>query len=71
MELLKAIQTYTGYEINILDLDRSAYRETLRLAEEDQFDLKALMEETEKAVKRNRGKKKGKVILPSNQVPAT
>ena len=60
IDLLKAIQQYTGYEINILDLDRSAYRETLRLAEEDQFDLKALMAETEKAVDRNRGKGKGK-----------
>lgn len=60
MELLKAIQVYTGYEIKVMDLDRSAYRETLRLAEEDQFDLKALMEETERVEKRNRGKKKGK-----------
>jgi len=56
--LLEAIHKYTGYEINIIDLDRSAYRETLRQAKEDQFGLDELMRETVEAVQRNRKKKK-------------
>jgi ATP-dependent RNA helicase RhlE len=56
-ELLRAIHAYTGYEINVLDLDRADYRETLKMAEEDQYDLAALMKATEEALDRN---KKGK-----------
>ncbi len=56
--LLEAIHAYTGYEINILDLDRSAYRETLQQAQEDRYDLDALLAATEAAVKRNRKRKK-------------
>lgn len=57
-ELLAAIQAYTGYELQVLDLDRSAYRETLRLAEEDSLNLDDLMKRAEAATKRNRKKKK-------------
>ncbi|MEL7221719.1 MAG: DEAD/DEAH box helicase [Bacteroidota bacterium] len=56
-ELLSAIHRYTGYEINVLDLDRADYRETLKMAEEDQYDLAALLKATEEVVQRN---KKGK-----------
>ena len=56
-ELLRAIHSYTGYEINILDLDRADYRETLKMAEEDQYGLKELMKATEEALELN---KKGK-----------
>ncbi|PHI19916.1 RNA helicase [Lewinellaceae bacterium SD302] len=56
-ELLQAIHRYTGYEISILNLDRSAYRETLQQAEEDQFGLEELMKEAEKATKRNKKKR--------------
>lgn len=57
-ELLRAIQAYTGYEIKVLQLDRSAYRETLQQAEEDRFGLTDLLKATEEAVSRNRKKKK-------------
>jgi ATP-dependent RNA helicase RhlE len=56
-ELLRAIHAYTGYEINVLDLDRADYRETLKMAEEDQYDLAALMKATEETLERS---KKGK-----------
>lgn len=56
-ELLRAIHSYTGYEIKILDLDRADYRETLRMAEEDQFGIKELLQATEEALELN---KKGK-----------
>lgn len=56
-ELLRAIHSYTGYEINILNLDRADYRETLKMAEEDQFGIKELMQATEEALALN---KKGK-----------
>lgn len=56
-ELLRAIHSYTGYEIKILDLDRADYRETLRMAEEDQYGLKDLLKATEEALELN---KKGK-----------
>jgi ATP-dependent RNA helicase RhlE len=56
-ELLRAIHSYTGYEIKILDLDRADYRETLKMAEEDQFGIKELMQATEEALELN---KKGK-----------
>lgn len=55
--LLHAIHSYTGYEIRILDLDRADYRETLKMAEEDQFGIKELMQATEEALALN---KKGK-----------
>lgn len=55
-ELLAAIQRYTGYEISVLQLDRSAYRETLQQAEEDRFGLEELMQEAAKATKRNKKK---------------
>lgn len=56
-DLLDAIHKYTGYEIKVLNLDRSAYRETLQQAKEDQFGLEELMKEAEKATKRNKKKK--------------
>jgi ATP-dependent RNA helicase RhlE len=56
-ELLRAIHSYTGYEIKILDLDRADYRETLQMAEEDQFGIKELMQATEEVLALN---KKGK-----------
>lgn len=56
-ELLRAIHSYTGYEIKILDLDRADYRETLKMAEEDQYGLKELLQATEEALEFN---KKGK-----------
>lgn len=56
-ELLRAIHSYTGYEIKILDLDRADYRETLQMAEEDQYGLKQLLQATEEALELN---KKGK-----------
>ncbi len=56
--LLQAIQNYTGYDIRILDLDRSAYRETVKQSLEEQYDLQALLAATEEAVNRNRKRKK-------------
>lgn len=56
--LLSAIQDYTGYDIRVLDLDRSAYRETLQQSLEEQYDLQALLAATEEAVNRNRKRKK-------------
>ena len=57
--LLVAIQEYTGHEIRILDLDRSAYRETLSLSKEDSLGLADLLEQAEEATKRKKGKRKG------------
>ncbi|MEL6357635.1 MAG: C-terminal helicase domain-containing protein, partial [Bacteroidota bacterium] len=56
--LLDSIQQYTGYEISVIDLDRSAYRETLRQAKEDKFGLEELMRETENVIRRNKKRKK-------------
>ncbi|WP_367392400.1 DEAD/DEAH box helicase [Lewinella sp. LCG006] len=56
-ELLRAIHAYTGYEIRILDLDRADYRETLKMAEEDQYGIKELLQATEETLALN---KKGK-----------
>jgi ATP-dependent RNA helicase RhlE len=58
--LLSDIHSYTGYEIQVVDLDRSAYRETLQQAEEDRFGLDELMKAAEAATKRNNKKKKKK-----------
>ena len=58
-ELLAAVQAYTGNEIRILDLDRSAYRETLALSKEDGLGLADLLEEAERLTENKRKKRKG------------
>ena len=54
--LLKAIETYTGNQIKVVDLDRSQYKETLSISRQDQLGLDELMQEAERIL----GKKKRK-----------
>lgn len=55
---LRAVETYTGTEIKIVELDRSKYRETIAFSREDGMNLNELMNEVEETLRRK--KKKGR-----------
>ena len=49
----------TGGRVRVLDLDRSAYRETLALSKEDGLGLADLLKEAERLTENKRKKRKG------------
>ncbi|NJB85377.1 ATP-dependent RNA helicase RhlE [Lewinella marina] len=55
-ELLRAIESYTGHDIKVVELDRSAYRETLTLSKQDRMGIAELMEEAERITKKKKKK---------------
>ncbi len=65
-ELLSAIEEYTGYPIDITDIDHDEYADTIDFSTETHADWKTLMRQAEedeadyKAIKKKRAKKKKK-----------
>ncbi len=56
--LLKEIQGFIGKKIEVLDIDRTDYTDTVDLSEASDYDWKSLIEEAENAPKSKRKKKK-------------
>ena len=56
--LLKEIQQYVGKKIEVLDIERSDYTDTVDLSDASDYDWKSLIEEAENAPKSKRKKKK-------------
>ncbi|MBR8537457.1 DEAD/DEAH box helicase [Carboxylicivirga sediminis] len=65
-ELLETIENYTGYPIDVTDIDREEYADTIDFSTETHADWKTLMRQAEEdeiayeAIKKKRAKKKKK-----------
>lgn len=61
-KLLEDIQAYTGNEIAVLDIDQAEYMDTVRYTEEQRYDLKELLKDTEELLdsKKRKNKKRKK-----------
>ncbi|WP_247237475.1 DEAD/DEAH box helicase [Telluribacter sp. SYSU D00476] len=57
-ELLKEIENYLGNPVNILNIDKEVYTETIEFTSDTNYDLKALMREAEEFENRKKKKKK-------------
>ncbi len=57
-ELLRAVESYTGTEIRVVDLDRAQYRETVELSRRDGLSLDDLMKEAEELLEGGKRRKK-------------
>ncbi len=53
---LRAVEMYTGTEIQVVELDRSVYRETKAFSKLDSMNLDELMGEVEETLKRKKRK---------------
>ena len=59
-ELLTKIEEYTGHKVNVSDLDKASYEETLYFTEDVNDNWKALLNEAEEHPKKVKKKKKKK-----------